>query len=105
MNASALRNKRHIIGRTPEMVGIKKGLRIPPKGGWKPRTYYVVDVAFSSLNPIHRAIFYSGFIKDNNPSGYSRFIYCGDSFCRDIYYLKALKEIDINFNMDVDADA
>lgn len=37
---------------------------VPPTGGWKSRTYYVVDVACRSSNPIFRAILYVGFIPD-----------------------------------------
>lgn len=46
---------------------------IPPGGGWEPRTYYVVDVAFSSHNVVHRSIFYSGFLNGDNegPGGYN----------------------------------
>lgn len=36
-----------------------------PEGGWIERTYYVAWVQFSSSNPRHKAIFYSGFL--NNP--------------------------------------
>lgn len=31
-------------------------------GGWKQLTYYVVDVAFSANNPVHRRILYVGFL-------------------------------------------
>lgn len=35
---------------------------IPPPKGWKEQTYYVVDIAVSKSNPIHRAILYVGFL-------------------------------------------
>lgn len=48
---------------------------IAPEGGWRASTYYVVDVAYSKTNPIHRAIFYSGFLNGNSagtePGGYN----------------------------------
>lgn len=46
---------------------------IAPVGGWKERTYYIVTVQFSSSNPEHRAILYTGFLNgpDNIPGGYS----------------------------------
>lgn len=51
-------------------------IRMPPKtrtilepegsfiepSGWKEQTYYVVDVAFSAGNPVHRRILYVGFL-------------------------------------------
>ncbi len=47
--------------------------RFAPDGGWKPSTYYVVEVAFSASNVPHRAIYYSGFLNgpDKSPGGYS----------------------------------
>ena len=47
--------------------------KVAPPGGWKERTYYVVNVSFSPSNPEHRAILYTGFWdkKMNKPGGYS----------------------------------
>ncbi len=39
----------------------KERTLIPPDAGWEDRTYYVVEVAFSKSNPIHRSILYLGF--------------------------------------------
>lgn len=39
----------------------------PPRGDWRERTYYVVRVSFNKGNPIHEAIFYTGFL--NGPGG------------------------------------
>ncbi len=47
---------------TPDILGIAKGTCIPPEGGWKDQTYYVVDLAWRSVNVIHRAILYVGFV-------------------------------------------
>ena len=69
---------------TPYMLGYKSKLQILPRGGWKSHTYYVVDVAFNVNNPIHRKIFYTGFIDiDGNPQGYNGFA----RFDREILYL------------------
>lgn len=61
---------------TPEMMNLKKRTIYKPKNGWKERTYYIVDVAFSANNVIHRAIFYTGFLngeKDGEPGAYNGF--------------------------------
>lgn len=55
------------------MQGNKKQYIYPPKGGWKQNAYYIVDVAFSINNPIHRRIFYTGFLNDGQPAGYNHF--------------------------------
>ena len=85
---------------TPYMLGYKSKLQILPRGGWKSHTYYVVDVAFNVNNPIHRKIFYTGFIDiDGNPQGYNGFARFdrGDSLLTisDAYYIKVIREINI----------
>jgi hypothetical protein len=47
--------------------------KFAPKGGWKERAYYVVEVCFNKDNPIHKAILYTGFLngEDKSPGGYS----------------------------------
>lgn len=47
---------------TPHILGIAKGTCIPPPDGWKNQTYYVVDIAWSSSNVIHRSILSVGFV-------------------------------------------
>lgn len=44
----------------------------PLSGGWKSSTLYEVRVAFNRCNPMHTAIFYSGFVKDGIPGGYNQ---------------------------------
>lgn len=73
---------------------------IPPEKGWKPSTYYVLEVSYNKNNPIHTKIFYSGFLdNDGNPAGYSQFFEGNDnravfnSNLSDMYYAKALHEI------------
>lgn len=70
----------------------------PPVGGWKPRTYYAVEVALHSGNPIHRAIFYCGFLTPSGePGAYSQ-IWNGSydeahSYSSRLHYMAVLKEI------------
>ena len=44
---------------------------IPPQDGWQERTLYLVDVSYNEGNPIHRALFYSGFLDRGWPNGYN----------------------------------
>lgn len=60
--------------RTGRIVFVSKiqGTVIAPEGGWKPSTYYLVEVSFRSTNPIHHAIFYTGFLdQEGQPENYS----------------------------------
>lgn len=76
----------------PSELNIKKGTIIEPIGGFQDSSYYVVEVAYSSHNPIHRAILYTGF----NLGSYSA-IFCQGSVSsvEEVYYLKGLKEIEV----------
>lgn len=45
---------------------------IPPELGWECQTLYQVEVAFAPNNPVHPAVFYSGYLGDNGaPAGYN----------------------------------
>lgn len=46
---------------------------IAPEGGWIERMWYVVDVSYRHGNPIHKSLFYTGFLddKDGTPAGYN----------------------------------
>ena len=83
-----------------------KGI-IDPAGGWKDQTYYVVDVAFRSTNPVHRRVLYVGFMPEgancngtpnNRPLAGAYTCLLRDSsgedgaLC-DVYYLKPVCEI------------
>lgn len=74
---------------------------IPPEGGWEPNTYYAVDVAFRSSNPVHRAIFYSGFLNDGKggPGGYNGvFSHSYEEQQYPIhrtYYLKVIRKLEV----------
>ena len=84
----------------------------PLKKGWKERTWYLVEVAFSEHNPVFGALFYSGFLnggefdyktegyKTQEPGGYNHFAGAsldGHETINDIYYMKVIKEL-INEN-------
>ncbi len=80
----------------------KKQEILPPEGGWLEHTWYVVNVSFRAGNPIHRSLFFSGFLNggkpaDKIPGGYSGFVPLNgpdDSeptpTLRDVKYVKAL---------------
>ena len=40
---------------------------------WHEKTYYLVEAAFSEVNPIAKYVFYSGFLDNGNPGAYSYF--------------------------------
>lgn len=70
---------------------------IPPKSGWKDDTYYIVDVSFSKNNPVHRLIFFSGFLNKGIPCGYNQFGFTEDfKNYSDVYYMRVIREIDID---------
>jgi hypothetical protein len=52
-----------------ESLPPKTKLILPPVGGWKERTYYAVVVAWFVGNPLHRAIFYTGFLNGRGVRG------------------------------------
>jgi len=67
---------------------------IPPKEGWKNGTFYLVCASFSSTNPCHEYIFYTGFVNDGVPCGYNQFFYGSDQLSiGDVYYMHVVKEL------------
>lgn len=71
-----------------------------PKGGWKEQAYYIVEASFASTNPIHRYIFFTGFLNGGKwkpgvekpqlgiPGGYNQFLNIEDgATIKDAYYL------------------
>lgn len=45
---------------------------IKPKGGWKDKTYYVVELAVNDNNPLHQGILHVGFLDGNGePMNYT----------------------------------
>lgn len=71
---------------------------IPPENGWKEQSYYIVEASFSESNPVHRYIFFTGFLngKDLTPGGYSEFYGTEGEPYKTVYYLKALNYIGYN---------
>ena len=72
---------------------------IPPEGGWQSNTLYLVDVAYFENNPIHRALFFSGFLHKGKPNGYhgimsklpSTHYHELDRELHQVYYLKVIR--------------
>lgn len=45
----------------------------PPPEGWIEHGVYLVEVSFNSNNPIHQALFYTGFLRGNGePANYNQ---------------------------------
>jgi hypothetical protein len=63
----------------------------PPEDGWQPKCHYLVDISFSSGNPIHRCIFYTGHLQDGKPCGYNKLFNEDRSEITDVYYMRAVK--------------
>jgi hypothetical protein len=75
----------------PEAKGV-----FPPNGGWKEKTMYIVDVAFTKSNVIHQSYFFSGFLSGGKPSGYNQIInpnYEEAESISSVYYMKATDEL------------
>lgn len=93
---------------TPLQLGIKRGTVIPPSKGWRPETFYIVEVAYSGVNVIHRSIFYSGFLsKAGKPGGYNTLMspYSDDyTQLSDTFFLKAIEKLDINLRYSEQAN-
>ena len=81
---------------TPNMEGITERTIITLEGGWEEREYYLVDVAFSEFNVIHRTIFYTGFLNNRVPAGYNQFWFQEDIMnLSKAYFVKAIAKIDM----------
>ena len=61
--AAALLRKLHAQGATRMFIRVAEGV-IAPQEGWQPNTYYLVNVKLDPRNVLHRAVFYSGFLND-----------------------------------------
>lgn len=66
---------------------------IPPVGGWKEHTLYLVRVSYRDSNPIHHALFLSGFLNNKGePAGYNYvFQISNPQDCCDISHLRFLE--------------
>lgn len=79
-----------------ELQFIGKAQIIPPSDGWEPQTYYVVDVSFNSANPVHRSIFFSGFLDFGEQAGYAQVFngsYEGPERYACVWYMKVISKI------------
>ncbi|AUR92077.1 hypothetical protein NVP1188A_70 [Vibrio phage 1.188.A._10N.286.51.A6] len=79
----------------------KNATIIPPEGGWKDQCTYRVLVCFSSGNPKHEAIFYSGFVINGQPAGYNQLFnptWEKNHNIHDVYYLSVISEIEMGWN-------
>ena len=88
------------LNKTPESLGKKLSKKHPeryaPKNGWKEKTWYLVEVAFCNNNPVHRQVFYSGFISKDMPCGYSGFV-STDSETTSYYEAVYFKPVEVLF--------
>ena len=70
---------------------------VTPEGGWKEHTYYVVQVSYSSTNPVHTAILGVGFLQENGYPGSDSEIwnnsYEGVKAFRSAWYVEVVKVI------------
>lgn len=92
---------------------LKPGIYPPPEG-WKERCYYLVNVSYNRSNPVHRAIFYTGFLNEDgvrggpkgSPGGYSNLWGNYDhpiSFSeKKVYYLSVVRQLTDPGEMDSD---
>lgn len=71
----------------------------PPKGGWKAKTWYLVEASVSTGNPVHECILFTGFLNDKgNPCGYSGIhqsncFPSGDTSISNYKYIKVIREL------------
>ena len=79
---------------TPKILGITKRHIEPPNGGWKERSYYVVEYARTSGCLVKKGIFYTGEIYDNEPMAYNALgVFTYEDYIirlQELYYCKAL---------------
>lgn len=59
-------------------------------------TYYLVECSMGDSNPVFEAVFFSGFVDNENiPNGYNSAICNGDKFAEysQLHYLKIIKKL------------
>ena len=73
----------------------KKQIIYPPKEGWMEQAWYLVEMSMGPNNPVHRNLFYTGFLNDGKPAGYNHFAgntIIGEEYSiSDVYYMKAVR--------------
>lgn len=88
--------------KTPHDIKAPKGLREAPPKGWEEETWYLVNVAYSSCNVIHRAFFFTGFLTDGEPAGYNQIVnpgYDENKQFREAFYLKPVMRISSEYEL------
>lgn len=98
LDTNAEREEISFLGKTPMEIEHLIAKIKPPIGGWREKTYYAVDVAFARNNPIHRKVFYTGYLTDSGaPNAYSKFFTLDDDrlWYSDAYFLHAVKGLDV----------
>lgn len=79
-----------------ENFTVKDKTIIEPEGGWKDGCWYHVLVSFNSSNPVHRALFYAGYLYSDKPGSYNMLIHPSYdekyTIC-DVHALEVIKEI------------
>ncbi len=86
---------------------VKEKQIIPPNGGFKENAYYLVWVSFSSGNPVHKCIFFTGFLDEGYPAGYNALFnptYEYNSQISEVHYMKAIREINMEVSVDSDRE-
>lgn len=71
---------------------------IPPKGGWEPHSYYVVELSVGKYNPIFSGILYTGFLDDSGELKRHSVVFMDSKIELLPYfkYLKAIRKIDMS---------
>lgn len=85
---------------TPLELGIRRGTVVPPSDGWEAHSWYLVEVAFTAGNPIHRSLFFTGFLngKYKTPGGYNQLVPLNtpggeNSEIHHTFYIKAIRKL------------
>ena len=74
---------------------------IPPRSGWEPQSYYLVEAAFHKSNPINGYVFYTGFIDhDGRPGGYNEFAGTGRLTITNCVFLRAIRLLETKDSME-----
>lgn len=76
----------------------------PPENGWVARAWYLVEVSYRKGNPIHKSLFYTGFLNNKGePSGYNCLVPVNgtaDHRHTEIHQVRYLKAIKILYQED-----
>ena len=75
---------------------------VGPEEGWERNTWYVVEVAYSSVNVVHKCLFFTGFLSKGKPAGYNKLInptYSEDYDFYNAHYLRVLRKLDIDLEV------